>query len=393
MSRVLVISAPFSGHVNPPLPLVAELVSRGHDVGFINTQKWKNKIEDVGAKFIPYSDFPENLSQLQELKRCFLGAYNAALLLQEHYDLLIYDSFLYHGKSIADKLGIPSIRLMLTPPWNDKAITESKKDPKRRKLYNKAMREYGILDKFALSKKAKIQMGIKNKNLISAVLYDTAELNIVYVAEAFQPFRDTFDERFIFSIPEIENTRKIDINIPYGEMKAPIIYISLGSMIKSKAFLRKCIKAFGNKEMTIILSCGGLDPGKLGNLPDNIYAYSFVPQLEVLQHVDLFFTHGGMNSVNEAIFYGVPMLVKPVINDQPVNALRVEELQIGKQITGLTFLCSAKKIYMKTMEVLNDSFIKANAKKIMNKARTDIGVSGVADKVEKVLQKYKLTQS
>ncbi len=389
MSRVLVISAPFSGHVNPTLPLVAELVSRGHNVCFINAQKWKNKIEDVGAKFIPYSDFLENLSQLQELKRCFLGAYNAALSLQEHYDLLIYDSFLYHGKSIADKLGIPCIRLMLTPPWNDKAIKESKKDPERRKLFNKAMREYGILDKFALSKKAKIQMGIKNKDLISAVLYDTAELNIVYVAEAFQPFRDTFDERFIFSIPEIENTRKIDINIPYGEMKAPIIYISLGSMIRSKTFFKKCIKAFGNREMTIILSCGGMQPEKLGNLPDNIYAYPFVPQLEVLQHVDLFFTHGGMNSVNEAIFYGVPMLVKPIINDQPINAFRVEELQIGKQVTDLTCLCSAKKIYMKTMDVLNDPSIKTNSKEFMNKARADIGVSGVADKVEKILQKIR----
>lgn len=110
MARILVISAPFSGHTNPTLPLVAELVRRGNDVGFVNAPKWKIKIEKLGAKFIPYLDYPENLSQAQELKRCFQAAYNTALSLREHYDILIYDSFLYMGKSLADKLGIPCIR-------------------------------------------------------------------------------------------------------------------------------------------------------------------------------------------------------------------------------------------------------------------------------------------
>lgn len=68
---------------------------------------------------------------------------------------------------------------------------------------------------------------------------DTAELNIVYVTESFQAYRDTFDERFVFTISGIENTCKIDIDIPYEKMKAPIIYISLGSMIRNKSFLKK----------------------------------------------------------------------------------------------------------------------------------------------------------
>jgi len=29
----------------------------------------------------------------------------------------------------------------------------------------------------------------------------------------------------------------------------------------------------------------------------------------VLQHAVLFFTHGGINSINEAMYFGVPMLV------------------------------------------------------------------------------------
>ena len=80
--------------------------------------------------------------------------------------------------------------------------------------------------------------------------------------------------------------------------------------------MQKCIKAFGNKELSVILNTGR-GTGDTGNIPSNIWTYSYVPQLEVLQHTDLFITHGGMNSVNEAMYYGVPMLVMPVINDAP----------------------------------------------------------------------------
>lgn len=385
MSKILIISTPFYGHTNPTLPLAGELVRRGHDVGFINAPKWKEKIESMGAEFIPYLEYPENPSQFQEVKRCFEAAYNTALSLQKRYDLLIYDFYFYPGKVLSHKLKIPCVRQIFQPAWNYEAVKESREDVKVRKLSNKAFRTYRILDKFILNKKAKRNMGIQGQSLISAVLNDVAELNIVYVTEVFQPYVDTFDERFIFTISDIENenTPKLDFEMPYAKMKLPIIYISLGSIISSKAFLKRCIKAFRNKDVTVILSCGKVGLEKLGQLPDNIYAYSFVPpQLEVLKHANLFFTHGGMNSINEAMFYGVPMLVKPIVNDQPVNAFRVETLKIGKQFKGF---CMAESIYEQSMAILKDSTIKMNVEKIKNIVHNDIGVLGVDDRIEKLL--------
>jgi MGT family glycosyltransferase len=54
-----------------------------------------------------------------------------------------------------------------------------------------------------------------------------------------------------------------------------------------------------------------------------------VPQLEVLSRASLFVTHGGMNSVNEALSAGVPMLVVPQGADQPLVAERVTTLGAG----------------------------------------------------------------
>jgi len=45
-----------------------------------------------------------------------------------------------------------------------------------------------------------------------------------------------------------------------------------------------------------------------------------VPQLEVLSLCHAFITHGGANSVHEALNFGVPLAVVPLFGDQPLNA-------------------------------------------------------------------------
>ena len=52
-----------------------------------------------------------------------------------------------------------------------------------------------------------------------------------------------------------------------------------------------------------------IDLEKFRGLPDNFLVRQYVPQQQLLEHVDLFITHAGMNSVNEAICFGVPMIM------------------------------------------------------------------------------------
>lgn len=49
-------------------------------------------------------------------------------------------------------------------------------------------------------------------------------------------------------------------------------------------------------------------PKRLKNIPSNIHNYKSVPQIEVLKQADVFVTHGGMNSVSEALVQGVPTI-------------------------------------------------------------------------------------
>jgi len=57
----------------------------------------------------------------------------------------------------------------------------------------------------------------------------------------------------------------------------------------------------------------------LGPIPNNFLLQPTVPQLELLPKVDLFVTHGGMNSINEALYFGVPLVVVPQQLEQALN--------------------------------------------------------------------------
>ncbi len=55
MSKAIFFNIPASGHLNPSLPLTAELVRRGEQLIHFNTEKYRPLIEATGATFRPYT--------------------------------------------------------------------------------------------------------------------------------------------------------------------------------------------------------------------------------------------------------------------------------------------------------------------------------------------------
>lgn len=381
--KILFVNVPYAGHTNPTLPLTKELVRRGHTVAYINAPEWRKKIEDTGAVFIPYLDYAEGLSEQQKKMQCFPAAYRTAMKVGKAYDILVYEMFFYLGKTIADRLEIPCIRQFSQPVWTKEMINVNIKNPSSWFRSMILLLSIKLIEIQVVHKKAAKEMNVVGKKMIESVLNDVPPLNVVYLPRKFQPLGDSFDQRFIFSCPAMQDMSTSDSFIPYEILKRPIIYISMGSIMSSKIFCRRCIKAFGNKELTVILNIGKVKKEDLGTIPDNILAFSFVPQLVVLQHADLFITHGGMNSVNEAMYYGVPMLVMPVINDQPRNATQVVDLGIGQSMKA--FPTTYAKLYKNAINVLNNQEIKNNSAKMKEEIRNDKGVTELAIMIEEFL--------
>ncbi|VDP55921.1 unnamed protein product [Heligmosomoides polygyrus] len=63
----------------------------------------------------------------------------------------------------------------------------------------------------------------------------------------------------------------------------------------------------------------------------NIHLMKWVPQTDLLadKRLSLFVTHGGMNSMLEAIFHGKPMVVVPLFGDQQLNSKIAKKRRVG----------------------------------------------------------------
>jgi len=116
----------------------------------------------------------------------------------------------------------------------------------------------------------------------------------------------------------------------------PWIYISLGTVHNLKAdFYRDCYAAFADLPYQVIMSVGRqTDIASLGACPANFLVRNWVPQLEVLKRARLFISHGGMNSINESLYFDVPLLMVPQQIEQGYNARRIQRFGGWTDVAG-----------------------------------------------------------
>ncbi len=333
--KILMVNLPFSGHTTPTLGLARIFVELGHHVSYINAPDWKERIEKTGAAFIPYDDYPETLSPSQKEIRSWHAAWQTVQRVGADFDCLIYEMLFLPGKSVADRLNIPAFRLFSTFALNERVLRDFGRTGG---WYMTAIFRYprlcGLFSKWIQKK-----FGLRYGNIAEEMERNAPDLNFTYTIREFQIYPEEFPAaHYKFVGPAVDGRMEEDFD--FSKMRNPIVYISLGTLLNtSAAFFRKCIEAFRNEPVSVILSIGRtVRKEQLGEIPDNIFIYPHVPQLKILQRASLFITHGGMNSVNEALYYGTPMLVIPVGNDQPRVARQIEDLHLGKYLRrkGLT---------------------------------------------------------
>jgi MGT family glycosyltransferase len=166
-------------------------------------------------------------------------------------------------------------------------------------------------------------------------LSNSGALNLVFTAREFQPAADSFDESYKFVGPLI-GSRPNPGDLPLESLSQhPIIYISLGTINNTNvAFYQACIAALRDHPGQVVLSAKTEIRAAIGSFPPNFIVRPYVAQLEGLPKVDLFITHGGMNSVQEGLMAGVPLLVVPQQQEQAIVAAQVAKHGAGIVLAG-----------------------------------------------------------
>lgn len=125
-----------------------------------------------------------------------------------------------------------------------------------------------------------------------------------------------------------------DFPWPWLDDDTPLVVASFGSQIYHQPDrFRALVEAVRGRDVRLILSIGDLDPAEIAvPLPDNVLAMPYIPQLELLPRTSALVTHGGANSVMEALDHGVPLLVCPVCNDQFHQVHFLERRGAGRRL-------------------------------------------------------------
>jgi MGT family glycosyltransferase len=342
MSKFVFFCIPAHGHTNPTLGVIRELVVQGNEVYYYSYEMMREKIEETGAKFIPCDVYDPQI-RLSKEETAKIGkdldfstnlivdltlALDDAILQDMETlqpDVIVSDSMAFWGKLIARKLGIPFISSTTTFAFNQHSAKVMKQSGPGLFDLLKSM------PKVNKSLQRLREKGYPVKNVLDIVANDNDTKTIVYTSPLFQPCAETFSNNYAFVGPILRPARE-----SIEKVDQPTIYISLGTVNNDHPdFYQNCLKAMAGQPYRVVLSVGGeTDIRKLGDIPANCQVAHTVDQIAVLQQADVFVTHCGMNSVSEALYYGVPLVLFPQTPEQQGVANRVLELKAGIALEG-----------------------------------------------------------
>ena len=391
MSKIVFFCIPAHGHTNPTLGVVRELIERGHEVWYYSYNLLREKIEATGAKFVSCDDYDME-QKLDSKDAARIGkdlAFSTKILVdttlalddmvcrdmeQLKPDCIVADSMAVWGKAIALKLGIPFVSSTTTFAFNQYSA----------KIMKQSIGQmFGMI--FSMPKSQKDIKRLQDKgypinNVLDIIQNDDKTDTVVYTSPEFQPCADTFSDKYAFVGPSVR-----PVVCPIEKTREKLVYISMGTVNNDMMKLYKnCIEALRDTDYQVIMSVGNLvEIESFGELPENISVHNHVDQIAVLSQADAFLSHCGMNSVNESLYYQVPLVMYPQTSEQGGVATRVSMLGAGIHLQKN----SPSLIYEAIKQVLENPTYRENATKISEGFKKCTAAKGAADKILSICRK------
>ncbi|MFI8091867.1 macrolide family glycosyltransferase [Streptomyces sp. NPDC086080] len=337
-----VFTFPAYAHIAPAVPMLAELVRRGHRVSCLVPERFGDLVRGAGAEPVVYpSTFPwasgPSGSALENILDFFEEAIApldraVARFAGDRPDLLAHDlAACEAARLLARAWDVPVLQLcptMASGPGFSMGERQSREatgpppepiDPADPAITSFVGRKAELLARHGLDGVPADGPGPEHGP------------NVVFLPKAFQIAPETFDDRFAFIGPCLDDTpAPDDWRPPEGRR---VLLLSLGSSHTPDQadFLRGCVSALADSPWHVVVTLGHrVTAAELGPLPGNVEVHQWLRHPEVLRHAAAFVTHAGMGSVMESLFHGVPMVLVPYHIDQRVIARRAAELDLGR---------------------------------------------------------------
>nr|WP_033437275.1 macrolide family glycosyltransferase [Saccharothrix sp. NRRL B-16314] len=382
MSHIAFLNIPGHGHVNPTLPVVTELVNRGHRVSYAVDPGFADIVRQAGATPVVYpttlptddQEWPAGMAAAMHLflteAKAVLPVLEAAFA-DDRPDLVVYDIGAWTARLLADRWGVPAIQF--SPTF---VAYEGWEDDMGDLIDDEVRAFYAELDEW---------LAAEGVSIPAPTYVSHPDRAVVSIARSFQPNSGSVHPKYTFVGPCLDDRAFQGTWEPADDR--PVLLVSFGSAYTNEpGIYRRCFEAFGDLDWQVVINIGKfVDPAELGEPPANVELHRWVPQLAILAHAKVFITHSGMGGSMEGLYHGVPMIGVPAIGEQVMNAMRLVDLGVGRHVPRDEV--TAEGLRSAVLELADDPGVAERLAAIKAEIRAAGGTPAAADVIESELRR------
>lgn len=342
MARFLFVVPPLQGHINPTVSVGHELAQRGHAVAWAGEPSVVRPLLADGAEFFAC---PERLPpSMEDALRHRAGGLRGAAALQFLWEeallplalameapledaiarfrpeVLVVDQQAVGGAVIARRHGLA---------WATSATTSAE-----------FSRPFELIPKVGEWVQdslvdLQVRMGVPEQQAREAGDLRFSDLLVLaFTSAALVGSADVerFGDHCVFVGPAT-HARVETAEFPWDwlDPDRPHILVSLGTVNQTvgERFYNVAVDAVRDLDVQAVVVA---PPEMIADVPDNVWVQPFVPQLALLGRMDAVVGHGGHNTTCETLARGLPLVLAPIRDDQPIVAAQVVDAGAGVRV-------------------------------------------------------------
>ncbi|MFX0579437.1 glycosyltransferase [Nocardia nepalensis] len=367
--KIVFSSLPGYGHIHPLLPLALAAREVGHDVIYATGEAFHPLLQGLGFRTVPVgmpiheafgivfaetdgkAGEPPRQDRLEPAARAFnevlprrLAADLLPVLRAEQPDLVVYEMLNPGAGLSAHLLDIPAV---CHSNAQAEAVDAGDTDDESFRRGNDRLADRvsriaadPVLP-WTLAAKWWRQRGVELIRSVAAEIGVELPDGCYLLGDRYLDIYPTsLQETSFLARPERSLLRPVAFcesgelpEIVLAERKRPLVYLTLGTTVGTAPALRAAIEGVSTLDIEVVVAAGPRIPlAEFGVLPGNVHLERWVPQADLLPHVDLVVHHGGSATTLGAAGAGVPQLFLPIRFDGFRNAGAVSAVGAGRRL-------------------------------------------------------------